>query len=118
MDTLDKLQSFYSYKILLLDSAHLHFSLSCYDSLLEELVSKDIISNSERYQVFSYPLCSVFNGLHRWWRLFQVLRDNGKILIFLRFLRTKSATNTGLVEALDLYQKKFAEIEHLQSLVF
>jgi hypothetical protein len=115
---LDNYRNFLTYKLVRSEFFLFCFIVECTDSLLAELVKRKIINQEERYAVFSYPLPSVFNNVHRYWRLFEILRDSKRLIRFLRHLTTLCPKYPCLAENLGELQKKFYKIDELRFIEF
>jgi hypothetical protein len=92
---MDNFVNFKLFHILVNSVKDLNEIIPCTDSFLQSLVNSEIISENERYSIFSYPLPTVFFGTHRYLRLLEILRENKKLRELLVFLRSWRNTLSG-----------------------
>jgi hypothetical protein len=82
------------------------------DSELERLVNEGIISQEERYLVFSYPLPTVLNCLHRWAKLIEILRNRRGFLPLFHYWR--AVWIPGFTEVFDCLLYEFTQYKELR----
>jgi hypothetical protein len=97
---MDNYESYLFWSVCTRNLVSLSFAFEVTDAVLESLVREDIISSVERYEVFSYPLPTVFNNPLRIGRLFEILRNSKRWIPFLQFLKSQSISFYPLCEFL------------------
>jgi hypothetical protein len=84
----------------------------CTEFELDRLVQFGVITSEERYLVFSYPRSTVYNPLHRWCRLIEILRNNRSFLRL--FYYFNSVLIPGITEIVDLLRYELNRHLHLR----
>jgi hypothetical protein len=109
---MDNFESFVTYQVLVKHCGNICSHYQCTDSELERLVTEGIISQEERYLVFSYPIPTVFNGLHRWAKLIEILRNRRGFIPLFHYWR--AVWIPGFTEVLDCLLYEFTQYKELR----
>lgn len=114
---MDSYQSFLVHRLFVKYFLGVGVVFPCTDYLLETLVNNQIINSSERYLVFSHPIPTKFFNVARYFRLFEILRNSGKFLRFIKFLCTKISGYPEITGFLENLRAAFVQEERLLGLV-